>query len=134
MNIFLNILPNIPLYEIGRFAVVGVSGAAIDFSITWFLRDKVKWNQYVANSIGFVIATTNNFIWNKFWTFHNVSNAYLQQYSLVMLIAFGGLLLNNGVIFVCNRLLRLNFYISKAIASGVVAVWNYTLNKMIAFR
>jgi putative flippase GtrA len=125
---------NIPLYEIGRFAIVGLSGAAIDFSITWFLRDKVKWNQYVANSIGFVIATTNNFIWNKFWTFHNVSNAYLQQYSLVMLIAFGGLLLNNAVLWVCNRLLRLNFYLSKAIASGVVAVWNYTLNKMIAFR
>jgi len=125
---------NLPLYEIGRFAVVGLSGAAIAFSITWLLRDKAKWNQYLSNSIGFVVATTNNFIWNKFWTFHNGSNAYLQQYSIVMVIAFGGLLLNNAVLWVCYRLLRLPFYVSKAAASGVVAVWNYTLNKLIAFR
>jgi putative flippase GtrA len=51
-----------------------------------------------------------------------------------MVIAFGGLLLNNAVIWVCNKMLRIPFYLSKGIASGVVAVWNYTLNKMVAFR
>jgi putative flippase GtrA len=125
---------NIPLYEIGRFCVVGISGTAIDFSVTWLLRDKAKWNQYLANSIGFVLAASNNFIWNKFWTFHNGSNAYLQQYSLVMLISLGGLLINNGVLWVCHRRLHLPFYFSKLIAVGVVVIWNYILNKTVAFR
>jgi putative flippase GtrA len=124
---------NLPLDEIARFCVVGFSGTAIDFSVTWALREKASWNQYLANSTGFLLAASNNFIWNKFWTFHNQSQAYLHQYSLFMLISLGGLLINNGVLWSCNRKFGLNFYVSKVIAVGVVIVWNYTLNKTVAF-
>ena len=124
----------LPYYEMIRFGTVGVGGTAIDFSVTWALREKAKWNQYVASSIGFILAATNNFFWNKYWTFRNTSHAYLQQYSLFMLISFGGLLLNNAVIWVCYRKFGLHFYLSKAIAVGVVVIWNYLLNKTIAFR
>jgi putative flippase GtrA len=125
---------NLPFYEIVRFGIVGLSGMAIDFSVTWLLRDKARWNQYIASSIGFALAATNNFIWNKFWTFHNASNAYLRQYTTVMLISVGGLLINNAVIWVCHRRLRIPFYTSKVIAVGVVVIWNYILNKTVGFR
>jgi putative flippase GtrA len=124
----------LPYHEMIRFGIVGISGMVIDFSLTWLLREKAKWNQYAANSIGFTMAASNNFIWNKFWTFRNTSSAYLQQYSLFMLISLGGLLINNGVLWVCHRKLGIHFYISKAIAVGVVVVWNYILNKTVAFR
>lgn len=125
---------NLPIFEMLRFGVVGISGMVVDFSLTWLLREKAKWNQYVANSIGFTMAATNNFIWNKFWTFHNTSSAYVKQYSIFMLISIGGLAINNGVLWLCHKKMGLNFYLSKVIAVGVVVIWNYILNKTVAFR
>jgi putative flippase GtrA len=125
---------NLPYYEIARFCVVGLSGMVIDFSVTYLLRERAKWNQYLANSIGFLLSATNNFIWNKFWTFHNTSQEYIRQYGIFMLISLGGLLISNGVLWFCNKKLRIPFYASKAIAIGIVVIWNYLLNKFIAFR
>jgi putative flippase GtrA len=117
-----------------KFCVVGFSGMIIDFSTTWFLKEKVRINKYIANSSGFILAATSNYIWNRVWTFHSENRYVVTEYFSFILISLAGLAINNFIIFLLNDKLRLNFYLSKLIAVGVVTVWNFLMNFIITFR
>ena len=63
------------ILKIFKFGIVGLSGMAIDFFITWLCKEKLSLNKYIANSLGFSVAVVNNFFLNYYWTFQkNNSN------------------------------------------------------------
>jgi len=117
-----------------KFCAVGFSGMLIDFSTTWLLKEKVRINKYIANSTGFILAATSNYIWNRLWTFQSEDSHIATEYFTFILISVAGLGINNFVIFLLNDKLKINFYLSKLIAIGVVTVWNFLMNFMITFR
>ena len=54
-----------------KFCVVGGSGVFVDFGVTYLCKERLKLNKYVANSLGFLCASTSNYILNRIWTFQN---------------------------------------------------------------
>jgi putative flippase GtrA len=106
----------------------------LDFSITWILKEKARINKYLANSTGFIVAASSNYAWNRWWTFQSTNQHYMVEYFSFILIALAGLVINNLVIFLLNDKSKLNFYLSKLIAVGVVTAWNFGLNYLITFR
>jgi putative flippase GtrA len=116
-----------------RFCIVGFSGMIIDFGTTWLLKEKFRINKYIANSTGFTLAATSNYILNRLWTFHSENSHIFKEYSLFIIISLAGLAINNFVIFIFHEKLKLNFYLSKLIAVGVVTCWNFVLNYLITF-
>lgn len=117
-----------------KFCVVGFSGMLIDFGTTWLLKEKARVNKYIANSTGFILAATSNYIWNRIWTFNSKSNEIAIEYFSFILISVAGLGINNLVIYLFNDKLKFNFYLSKLIAIGVVTLWNFAMNFLITFR
>lgn len=122
------------LWKFIKFCVIGFSGMLIDFGVTWLLKEKVRINKYIANSAGFILAATSNYIWNRFWTFHSQNKQVVTEYLSFLLISLAGLGINNFVIYVLHGRMKLNFYFSKLIAIGVVTLWNFTMNYLITFR
>lgn len=116
-----------------KFCLVGFSGMLVDFGFTWLCKEKFKWNKYVSNSIGFVLAATNNYIWNRWWTFQSDNANIPIEYGKFFVISVIGLGLNNLVIYLLHEKLKLNFYLAKLIAIGVVTVWNFTMNYRFTF-
>jgi len=45
-----------------KFCLIGLSGMLIDFGTTWLLKEKLRINKYFANSTGFILAATSNYI------------------------------------------------------------------------
>lgn len=117
-----------------RFGIVGASGMVVDFGVTWLCKEKLRWNKYISNSLGFILAATNNYIWNRLWTFQSTSDAVAREYTLFFIIALIGLGLNNGIIYLLHERLHLNFYLSKLIAIGCVTIWNFVMNYVFTFR
>ncbi|HBE42449.1 MAG TPA: glycosyl transferase family 2 [Bacteroidales bacterium] len=117
-----------------KFCVVGFSGMLIDFGTTWLLKEKVRINKYIANSTGFILAATSNYIWNRLWTFQSENNRIAIEYFSFILISLAGLGINNFVIFLLNDKFKINFYLSKLFAIGVVTIWNFFMNFFITFR
>jgi putative flippase GtrA len=117
-----------------KFCAVGFSGMLIDFGTTWLLKEKVRINKYIANSTGFILAATSNYIWNRVWTFRSVNDQIAREYMSFVLISVAGLGINNFVIYVLNDRLKFNFYLSKLLAVCVVTVWNFIMNFIITFR
>jgi putative flippase GtrA len=117
-----------------KFSVIGFSGMIIDFGTTWLLKEKAGINKYIANSTGFVLAASSNYFWNRIWTFQSDSQLIVKEYVSFFLISVAGLGINNFIIFLLNDRMRLNFYLAKLIAVGVVTCWNFIMNYLITFR
>ena len=128
------IIDRIVVIKFLKFCAVGFSGMLIDFGNTWLLKEKVRINKYIANSTGFILAATSNYIWNRLWTFQSENSHIAVEYFSFILISVAGLGINNFVIFLLNDKLKINFYLSKLFAIGVVTVWNFLMNFIITFR
>lgn len=116
-----------------KFSVVGFSGTAVDFGVTWLCKEKLGFNKYLSNSLGFILAATNNYIWNRVWTFQSTNSNISAEYGKFFLVSLAGLGINNLIIYLLHGKLNLNFYLSKVFAIGVVMFWNFTMNYFFTF-
>ena len=91
-----------------KFCVVGGSGVFVDFGVTYLCKEWLKLNKYVANSLGFLCASTSNYILNRIWTFQNENPDITGQYLRFLGIAAVGLVINNATIYVLHGRFRLN--------------------------
>lgn len=115
-----------------KFCVVG-TGVVVDFGITFLFKEKLKLNKYIANSLGFMAAASTNYLLNRWWTFRSHDPEVAQQYVQFVGISAIGLILNNIIIYLLNDKARLNFYLSKLIAIGLVTLWNFFMNYYFTF-
>jgi len=116
-----------------KFGVVGFSGLFIDFGFTYLCKEVFKIQKYVANAIGFTIAASSNYFLNRIWTFHSMNPEIAVEYTEFLLISLLGLGLNTLILyFVINRF-KLNFYVAKVIAIGIVTIWNFFANVFLTF-
>lgn len=122
------------LFKLLKFCVVGFSGMVVDFGVTWLCKEKLRWNKYVSNSLGFILAASNNYLWNRLWTFGSTDSNITRQWGSFLLISAVGLGLNNLIIYLLHGKLHLNFYLSKVIAIVLVTLWNFSMNYLITFR
>lgn len=116
-----------------KFCVVGGTGVVVDFGITFLFKEKLKLNKYIANSLGFMAAASTNYLLNRWWTFRSHDPEVAQQYVQFVGISAIGLILNNIIIYLLNDKARLNFYLSKLIAVGLVTLWNFFMNYYFTF-
>jgi putative flippase GtrA len=117
-----------------KFCTVGFLGMAIDFGATWILKERLKLNKYVSNSLGFVIAASSNYLLNRIWTFQSHSNQIVTEYFSFFGISVIGLILNNLIVFILSDKLKLNFYVAKFFAVIIVTIWNFGMNFIITFH
>ncbi len=121
------------IQQLIKFCVVGGSGVFVDFSVTYLCKEWLRMNKYVANSLGFLCAATTNYALNRVWTFQNNDPDIAGQYLRFLGIALIGLGINTLTIWLLHRLLRMNFYAAKLIATGVVTFWNFFMNYFFNF-
>jgi putative flippase GtrA len=82
-----------------KYGVVGISGIGVDFFITWLCKEKLKWNKYIANIVGFSAAVVTNFLLNKYWTFQQGSTKSSHQLIQFILVSIAGLLINTTLLY-----------------------------------
>lgn len=116
-----------------KFGIVGVSGIIVDFGITWLCKEKLKMQKYVANSMGFSLATVSNFLLNRHWTFESHDPAAFQQFGKFLIISVIGLILSNFIIYILNDKWKMKFYTSKIFAIAMVSIWNFFANYIYTF-
>ncbi len=121
------------IWKFIKFCVVGCSGMVVDFGVTWLCKEKFKWNKYISNSLGFILAATNNYLWNRLWTFQSANSNIPVEYGKFLTISVIGLGINNLVLYLLHEKLHLNFYLSKLFAIAVVTLWNFTMNYLFTF-
>jgi putative flippase GtrA len=119
--------------QLVKFCLVGATGYAVDLVVYTVLLELAGFH-YLPAAIGsFLVAVTNNYLWNRAWTFrHQRGHVVLQgaRFLLVSTLALGANLL------VLHLLVKagLGEVVAQAIAIVLVTPVNFVGNKLWSFR
>src|SRR5215468_5152698 len=135
-------LGTLPLARFFRFALVGLSGVAVDMGVLYLLSDPTTlgWGLTRSKIIAAELALISNFLLNDAWTFRDMVGEQTGfRHTLHRLLKFNaicgiGILLNVILLNVQFNYLHMNRYVANAIAIGVVTVWNFLLNLKLSWR
>ena len=119
--------------ELAKFCVVGASGYAINLGVYVLLLRVGDLHYLPAATCSFVVAVTNNYTWNRYWTFRGKrGHLYYQglRFLIVSLVALGAnLLVLRGLVAA-----EVDKILAQAIAIVVVTPLSFTANKLWSFR
>jgi dolichol-phosphate mannosyltransferase len=121
-------------YELVRFATVGASGYVVNLAVFALLVHAAALDYKLAAAAAFCVALTNNFIWNRHWTFKaHDGHAGFQaaRFFVVSLAAFG---LNLLVLYGLVEGLSMPEVPAQAAAIAAATPLNFLGNKLWSFR
>ena len=122
------------IIKLFKFIAVGFSGLIIDFGITFLCKEKILLNKYISNSIGFAIAASSNYFFNRIWTFNSSNPNITIEFSSFLLVSIIGLLINNSILWLIHNKMGINFYLAKFGAILVTTFWNFFANYYFTFQ
>jgi putative flippase GtrA len=118
--------------QLAKFCAVGLTGYVVNLAVyATLLAFDVHY--LVAAVCSFLVAVTNNYLWNRIWTFRRQRGHLVHQgfrFLLVSTVALGANLVFLSVLVA----LGLPKLPAQAIAIALVTPWNFVANKLWSFR
>ena len=119
--------------QLAKFCVVGASGYVVNLLVYTALLDGLDWHYRTAATGSFLVAVTNNYLWNRLWTFRHRRGHFAYQglrFFVVSLVVYA---LNLVILSVLVEA-GLGKIVSQAIAVVLVTPANFIGNKLWSFR
>jgi putative flippase GtrA len=119
--------------QLAKFCTVGATGYVINLGVFTLLVHGFDVNYLLAAVCSFLVAVTNNYTWNRLWTFRHQRGHVAYQglrFLVVSTVALGANLLFLGGLVA----LGLPKVPAQAIAIALVTPWNFVANKLWSFR
>jgi dolichol-phosphate mannosyltransferase len=118
-----------------KFSLVGLSGVAVN--MLFYLGALTAGCGYLAAAfLAFVVAVTNNFIWNALWTFRGrgAQKSTLHKYGSFLVISTVNLAINLLVLHWLIDSAGINQTVAQLLAIAVTSGLNFTLNYLVTFQ
>jgi dolichol-phosphate mannosyltransferase len=120
--------------ELVKFCVVGASGYVVNL-VVYVLLLKGAGLHYMPAAIGsFLVAVTNNYIWNRRWTFRGQRGHVVFQWLRFLVVSTLALAANLLVLYVLVEAGLSDAIVAQAIAIVLVTPVNFVGNKLWSFR
>lgn len=116
-----------------KFGIVGISNTLVNW-IIFFILNHIGVYYITANVIAYLIATANSYFWNSKWVFRFKKEESLKAPLRFILLNLIGLVLNSTILYLLVDLLNFSRMISLIIATGIVMIVNYFINKVWVFK
>jgi putative flippase GtrA len=118
-----------------KFGLVGGSGYVVNLVVFAILTQVLDVHHLLAALGAFLVAVTNNFAWNRAWTFRDSSGdtPLVSQAVRFLTVSIGGLIVNLVVLALLVDWLDVAELPSQAIAVAVAMPVNFVFNKMWTF-
>jgi putative flippase GtrA len=119
--------------QLAKFCTVGATGYIVNLSVYTALLLGAGLDYRLAATCSFLVAVTNNYTWNRLWTFRGERGHVAYQgmrFLVVSLLAYlGNLIWLTGLVS-----LGLHKVLAQAIAIILVTPFNFAGNKLWSFR
>jgi len=119
--------------QLAKFCVVGASGYVVNLGVYALLLNWANLDYRIAATGSFLVAVTNNYTWNRAWTFRHQRGHMAHQglrFLIVSVIVYGA----NLVLLTVFVEAGLGKIVSQAIAVVLVTPLNFLGNKLWSFR
>jgi putative flippase GtrA len=120
-------------WQLAKFCAVGATGYVVNLAVFATLVRGADMHYIPAAVCSFLVAVTNNYLWNRLWTFRHQRGHIAYQglrFLLVSTIALGV----NLAFLALLVALGMPKIPAQAIAIALVTPWNFVANKLWSFR
>jgi dolichol-phosphate mannosyltransferase len=116
-----------------KFAIVGGSGYLVNLAVFAVLADNLGAHHSLAAIGAFCVAVTNNFLWNRYWTFGAGAGRASFQAMRFLTVSVLSLVLNLAVLEAILAGTAVGELTAQAIAVAAVMPFNFVGNKLWTF-
>jgi putative flippase GtrA len=119
--------------QLAKFCAVGASGYIVNLVVYVALLDGANLHYGLAATGSFLVAVTNNYLWNRLWTFRHDRGHFAHQ-GLRFLAVSVVVYIGNLVILTLLVEVGVGKIVAQAIAIVMVTPANFIGNKLWSFR
>ena len=119
--------------ELLKFSVVGLSGYLVNLAVYIALLKGAGLHYLPAAACSFVVAVTNNYLWNRLWTFRSSRGHVYYQGMRFLVVSLAALGLNLAILRVLVGL-GTDKILAQAVAIVLVTPFSFSANKLWSFR
>ena len=119
--------------QLAKFCAVGASGYAVNLADYTVLLRGADFHYLLAEVCSFLVAVTNNYLWNRQWTFRGQRGHVAYQGMRFLVVSVLALAANLVVLHVLVGL-DVEKVLAQAIAIVLVTPVNFVGNKLWSFR
>lgn len=116
-----------------RFAAVGASGTAVQYSVLWSGVELFGTSAAAASGVGYVLGAIVNYVLNYFFTFKSDKGHGEAAAKYFTLLAVGWCM-NTGLMWLLVHQLGWNYWIAQLLATAIGLAWNFTGSRLWAFK
>jgi putative flippase GtrA len=120
--------------QLVKFSAVGASGYVVNLAVYTTLVKGAGVHYILAALLAFCVAVTNNFLWNRHWTFRATEGHMGFQAARFFTVSVAAFLFAALVLELLVSVVGLPKLLSQAIAIVVATPLNFIGNKMWSFR
>jgi putative flippase GtrA len=120
-------------WELVKFGIVGGSGYLINLAVFSILSSSFGLHHVIAAIGAFCVALTNNFLWNRHWTFEPGDGHPGFQAARFLAVSIGALLINLAALELLVSGAGLGDLPAQAIAVAIAMPFNFLGNKLWTF-
>ncbi|HEX6491369.1 MAG TPA: GtrA family protein [Gaiellaceae bacterium] len=119
--------------QLAKFSTVGATGYVVNLAVYTALLRGAGWNYLAAATVSFLVAVTNNYLWNRIWTFRGQRGHVAYQGLRFFVVAGFAYLANLGILAALIAV-RTDKVLAQAVAIVLVTPLNFLGNKLWSFR
>jgi dolichol-phosphate mannosyltransferase len=119
--------------QLAKFCAVGASGYAVNLAVYTALLKWAGLHYLGAAFVSFLVAVSNNYWWNRHWTFRGDRGSFAYQGMRFAVVSAFALAANLGVLQLLVAL-GVGKVVAQAIAIVAVTPLNFLGNKLWSFR
>jgi dolichol-phosphate mannosyltransferase len=119
--------------QLAKFCLVGASGYVVNLAVYATLVHAAGVHYLPAAVCSFLVAVTNNYTWNRLWTFRHQRGHLVFQGMRFLTVSTVALLANLAFLTALVAL-GLPKVPAQALAIALVTPWNFVANKLWSFR
>jgi putative flippase GtrA len=120
--------------QLAKFGAVGASGYVVNLAVYALLLKQAHLHYLLAATGSFLVAATNNYVWNRLWTFRHQRGHVAYQGLRFLIVAVFAYLCNLGLLLGLIEVLGVGKIVSQAVAIVLVTPLNFVGNKLWSFR
>jgi dolichol-phosphate mannosyltransferase len=120
-------------WQLARFTAVGASGYVVNLA-TFALVNALVGDYRVAAVAAFLVAVTNNFFWNRHWTFDASHGHAGRQAARFLVVSLAGFVVNLVLLELLVAVAGMPELPAQAIAVAAATPCNFLGNRLWTFR
>ena len=120
--------------QLAKYITIGFFGAMINIMLLYSFVEFLQFSYILGATAACIAVISNNFFWNKKWTFQNSHLGYKKQYFKYFLVSTFGLILNLSILTFFISIFQVWYILAQLFSIAIVGIGTFLSNKYWTFN